>query len=213
MSIGIKIDVSDQAAPVIRAVAKAIQPEQINPIVGRAGTKIIREHLFGLNQSRPNKLGGPRTNFYTGAGRGTNFEVTPSGVLISVVQVGIAQRYYGGRITPKRTKYLTIPVAPEAHGKRASEFKDLEVIFGTGGQPVALATKSTRGVSIKDTKNGKVTKKQIGRFGVVLFLLVKSVNQKPDPTVLPPENTMNDGITKDVNAYVQRAIERAGGAS
>lgn len=193
MSFAIRINLADRGTPAIRAVLQAVQPKQVNPIVGRAATNLIREHLFDLNKSRPNKLGGRRTNFYASAARGTHFDATENGVVISVVQVGIAQRYFGGIIKPTKAKYLTIPVSPEAHGKRASEFSDLEVVFGKGGRPIGLARK--------------------GAHEDLLYRLVKYVDQAADPTVLPSNETIAAAANVAVGSYVQRVIDRASGGA
>ncbi len=209
MSLAIRLDLQDYASPVVRAVVRGIAPERVNPVVGRSAVNTIRAHLFAANRTRPNALGGTRTNFYASAARGTSFESVGDGAVVSIAQVGIRQRVLGGTIKPKTGKFLTIPVAPQAHGKRAREFGDLEVIFGPGGQPVALATKGTRTLSITQNKAGKIVKRLEGRRGVILFRLVRSVTQRPDPSVLPSETTLQDNIGRDVSAHLNRLVDRA----
>ena len=63
MSIAIEIT-KDEVRPVLRALSRGLQPDRLFPIIGRSGEDTIREHRFGLNQTRPNALGGQRTNFY-----------------------------------------------------------------------------------------------------------------------------------------------------
>lgn len=203
MSIAISIQASDGISPVTRRVLRAIEPARLNPVIGRSANNTIREHLFGLNQTRPNQLGGRRTNFYTGAARATQFKVvSDSEIVVSINQVGIAQRYYGGTIKPKSAKYLTIPARAEAHGKRAREFPDLEVLRrGDGkGEPFALARKV----------NGKGGAKGGGE---ILFWLKKSITQRADPTVLPSNAVLGAAVQADVTAVVYRAIAGAGGPS
>ena len=110
----------DEIGPAARRLQIGLQPDRLFPIVGRSGVNTIREHLFGLNQTRPNAMGGARTNFYASAARGTHFDAVADGVKISINQVGMAQRYFGGVITAKKVKLLTIPACPEAYGHRAS---------------------------------------------------------------------------------------------
>ena len=207
--LAIRLDVQDYASPVVRAVVGGMAPDRINPVVGRSAVNTIRAHLFRANRTRPNVLGGTRTNFYASAARGTSFQSVGDGAVVSIAQIGIRQRVLGGTIKPKTAKFLTIPVAPEAYGKRAREFGDLEVIFGAGGQPVALATKGTRSLSITQNAHGKTVQRLTGRRGVILFRLVRSVTQRPDPTVLPDEATLGDNIGRDVSAYLNRLVDRA----
>lgn len=208
MSYAINIKVQDGGTPYLRAVARAADPKTLKPIVGRSATNTIREHLFGMNQSRPNQLGGPRTQFYAQAARSTQFTDVDGGVVISINQVGIAQRYYGGVIRPKNAKYLTIPASPLAHGKRAREFAGLVVLYSIfTKQPYALA------IGAVAYQDGKRVKNLSKRAGEIVFWLKKSVNQEPDPTVLPYDELIYARVERDVNQVIDRAIERAGGAT
>jgi hypothetical protein len=212
VSLGLSIDLRDTARPALNRLQGALRPEQLNPVIGRAVVNVYRGHLLRINRERPNQLGGKRTNFYAQAGRGTNFTVDPDGITVSIASVGIAQRFYGGVIRPKASKFLTIAVHPAAHGKRAREM-DLEVVFGEAGRPIALATKSTRAVQLTQNKRGQLVRKMIGRRGEIMFLLKKSVTQNPDPTVLPRTDEVAGAAIIAVNDSVDRAIKRQGGAN
>lgn len=206
MNVGISIDARETARPAIMRVKGVLQPARLNPVIGRAGVNVYRAYLFNQNRTRPNKLGGKRTNFYATAARGTGFDIDADGVTISIRSVGIRQRFFGGVIKPKTAKFLTIPVAPEAHGKRAREF-DLEVVYGAGGRPVALATKSTSAPT-KNSK-GQEGNKTTARRGVIMFRLVESITQAPDPTVLPPIDQVAGAIVSAVTSTIERAIRGA----
>lgn len=196
--LGLTITVSGEGGAVPRRVLGALAPARLNPVIGRAAANTYRSHFFALNKSRPNRLGGKRTNYYAGAARATSFALQGDDtVVVSVNQIGIRQRVFGGTIKPRNAKFLTIPVAPEAHGKRAREFGDLELVFGQGGQPIALAHKA----------QGK------RRYGMILFRLVKSVTQQPDPTVLAPRKDVVAAIKTAVTATVDRATRRGGPAA
>ncbi len=209
--VGIQIvTIRDEARPALARLRRGIQHERLFPIIGRSATNTIREHLFGLNATRPNWLGGTRTNFYAGAARSTQFQIVGDAVVVSINHVGIAQRYFGGTIRPKVAKFLTIPVHPRAYGKRAREF-DLELVFGRDGIPYALATKANLVTIIRQTKKGTVTRKLGGRRGEIMYRLVKQVTQKPDPTVLPHTELIETRVQRDIESYINRLIERQGG--
>lgn len=213
MSLALEITVvSDTATPALRRLVAGLAPARINPVVGRSARNLIRSHLFGLNASRPNWLGGPRTNFFTKAGRATQFQIVGDSVIVSINQVGMQHQYYGGTIRPKVAKFLTIPVHPRAHGKRAREF-DLELVYGLGGEPYALATKSTLVSVIRQTRGGRITRTLGGRRGEIMFRLVKKVTKQPDPTVLPPTPMFVEHIKLDLEAYFHRLIGRQGGVN
>lgn len=204
------VTIRDEARPALARLRHGIQPERLFPIIGRSATNTVREHLFGLNATRPNQLGGARTNFYAGAARSTQFQIVGDAVIVSINHVGIAQRYFGGTIRPKVAKFLTIPVHPRAYGKRAREF-DLELVFGRKGEPIALATKASLVTIIRQRGKGEATRKLGGRRGEIMFRLVKQVTQQADPTVLPHDGLLETRIQRDVESYINRLIERQGG--
>lgn len=201
----------DEVTPALMRLDGGLQRDRLFPIIGRSATNTIREHLFGLNASRPNTLGGPRTNFYAGAARSTQFQIVGDDVIVSINHVGIAQRYFGGTIRPKVAKYLTIPVHPKAYGHRAREF-DLELVFGRNGEPIALATKANLITIVRQKRNGEVTRTLGGRRGEIMFRLVKQVTQQPDPTVLPYTELIESRAQRDVTSYINRLVERQEGS-
>lgn len=210
MSVGLKIAVTgDALASVVRA-RLVLAPEAIRPVIGRAGSNAVRSHLFGLNSTRANHLGGRRTNFFSSAGRSTSFKVEGDLVVVSVAQIGIRQRYFGGTIKPKKAGgFLTIPVAPEAYGKRAREFSNLEIVFGKNGEPIALATKATAATADTVSKRGKVIPGQGARLGQIMFRLVRKVTQRPDPTILPSPEVIGAAVKVAVDDSFKRAVRRA----
>lgn len=206
------VTLRDEANPALARLRHGIRPQALFPIIGRSATNTIREHLFGLNATRPNALGGARTNFYAGAARSTQFQIVGDAVVVSINHVGIAQRYFGGTIRPKVAKFLTIPVHPRAYGKRAREF-DLELVFGRGGVPIALATKASLVTIIRQTRTGTVTRKLGGRRGEIMYRLVKQVTQAADPSVLPHEGLIETRVQRDIESYINRLVERQGGTN
>lgn len=192
------------APAVVRAIAGAVQPEKIKPVIGAAVVKSFQVHLFAANRSKPNALGGARKNFYRRAANATAYTVLPDGVQISVNERGIRQRVVGGTIRPKTKKFLTIPVVAEAHGKRASEFPDLVVIFDRNGRPVGLGRREAGDAVVQ--RAGRVT----GASGVrMIFRLAKSATQQPDPSVVPGAFEIAAAVISAVNSHVDRAVARA----
>ena len=190
--LSVRINVTDTATPALRRLEAGLQPARLAPIIGRSARNATREHLFAKDATG-NRLGGRRTHYYGTAARGTNFTTEGDTVVVSIPQIGIRQRYYGGTIKPKTAKYLTIPVHPTAHGKRAREFSDLEVVFGQGGRPIALARRAS----------GKRT------LGEIYYRLVRSVTQAADPAVLPTTEALGAAIRPDLEQHIGRLTARA----
>lgn len=204
MPVSLTIKIDDQATPLLRGLPTDLERQKIQAIIGRAGVNVIRKHLFTLDRLRPNELGGRRTHFYGRAARSTNFSTDKKSVNISINQQGFAQRFFGGKISAVNSKFLTIPAHRKAHGRRAKEFDDLEVAFGKRG-PVALVQR--RQTTLRKTGKGRLAKgKRIG--GKVFFWLKESVVQKADPTVIPTELILADGIEPRVLSYIKRQLTR-----
>lgn len=203
MSVGLSITFKDFAKPAVRGLSAAFEPAAINAVVGQAAAKTYQQHFIGLERTRANAIGGRRTNFYGKAAKATNFAVVPDGVVISVNQTGIAQRFYGGKIVPKAgKKFLTIPAIPAAHGHTAADF-DLELVYGLNGEPYALARPDYRArdqaASGQRPSRGLLKKKR-----EIVFWLEKSVTQKADPTVLPYDDLVLRDVGRAVDSYTKR---------
>lgn len=203
------------APAVVRAIGRAVRPESIKPVIGGAVAKKFRTHLLAVNRAKPNALGGTRTNFYASAARSTHLDVVADGVMISVNSVGIRQRIIGGTIRPKTKKYLTLPAVAEAHGKRASEFDDLVVVFGARGQPIALAhalfRRTERQIGSVAIRHRIGTTRTGNRHGGIVFWLRKRIDQQGDPSVVPSGFEIAAAAISAVNAHVDRAVARASG--
>jgi hypothetical protein len=187
---GTTIVIRDEASPVLAAIQTEAQAGGIAAVMGRAVVTLTREHLFALNSQR-HRQGG--RNYYAQAARSTHAETSPTEIKLSITQTGFRQRRFGGGINPRK-KYLTIPACPEACGKRAGEFNDLDFAIAKDPQSGALRPALVQRVSQRirvarrRTKDGglihRVTPGEV-LGGKVMFWLVRSVFQKPDPSVLP----------------------------
>ena len=184
--IGVQVVSRDAVSSWLARMSSAIDGAQLKEVVGRAGANTIRNHLFKINSARPNKLGGKRTKFYAQAARSTQHKAVDDGAVVSVNHVGIAQRYFGGTIRPRRSKYLTLPAVPRAYGKRAREIPGLKFV------PF-----KKRAALVKDD--------------TVFYWLVRSVTQQADSSVLPENSEMAAHTAKAASAYTDRIMERMQG--
>jgi hypothetical protein len=213
-----QVVVTDRATPVVVAIGKAVNSAEMRHVIGGAVVRVFKRHLSAVNTARPNVLGGDRTNFYKTAGDGTHYDLLPDGVLISVgaglPDGAFRQRVLGGTIRAKRSKYLTIPARAEAHGHKASEFHDLVVVFGRGGQPVALA----RSVQTSLRVTGAATAAVLGvsrlsrgevTGGEIMFWLKKEVTQRGDPSVAPQMLDIAAGAFSAANSHLDRVAAKA----
>lgn len=175
----------DTITPAARAMAaRARNPIPGLKIAGRALGNLLKTHYREKAQT-PNKLGGERSYFWLQVGRGVNGpeQTGKDTVSVSISHPAILQKIYGGIITAKRAKALTIPVQAQAYGRRASV---LEHLLGLKLFRVkdALAAKGA---------DGKLT---------IYYLLKRSVNQKPDPTALPAADKMQAAASDAFNDWM-----------
>jgi hypothetical protein len=187
--------VLDEVTPLMERIRDEAARSGLTLVMLRSVATLTRQHLFDLNAER-HKYG---RNYYAQAARSVNSRLVPQGGAISITQVGFRQRRFGGPIKPKAPrKYLTIPASPEAYGKRASEFPDLDFGMGldaNGNLRPALIRRASTAIKFvrRKRRDGTIkttVKATEVRGGEALFWLVRSVNQNPDPSVLPPEPLM-----------------------
>jgi hypothetical protein len=198
------LNITDNATRRLNQLLEDARPKNINPVVGRVARNTVRAHLYGLANKRHRPNVGQ--NFYEDAADATQYRQTDSGVEVYIPKTGIAQRYYGGTITPVNSQYLTIPAIPAAYGKIAREFDNLSVMW-RNHIPIALVENASQGVSFTRRRKKGTYKYQTKRGeettpGKIFFWLVKSVTQSSDPTVLPTETELLETIQQALEQYL-----------
>ncbi len=208
----------DEATPLLERVRSAAAARGLALVGARAGAQLVRDHLFGLNAQR-HRFG---RNYYAQAARSVHSRAVPQGAAISITQTGFRQRLQGGIIRAKPGKALTIPEADEAHGRRAGEFSDLHLAKyvnpRTGELQAALVRNLSTPISIRrrTLKDGTIkTTISAGaqRGGEIMYWLVKEVDQKPDPTVLPHEEHLAARVTDAIRTRMLRLTHRSSGTT
>ena len=199
------ISIHDRATPELQRMISSLDLRKLKPEIGQSVVNLLKAHLYNLNSTRANDLGGTRTQFYSQAAKATQYRTPEGEVVVSVNHVGIRQRLQGGPIKPKPgKKYLTIPAIAESYGKRAREFDNLRFIpTRRGGMLVeADATRVSFG------KKGAKSKGETG--GRVVYWLVPSVIQKPDSSVVPTPAEIEATAFQAVQKAFDRALSRGG---
>lgn len=199
----------------LREVPEKLVP-QARAVMARAGAGVVRDHLSAKNLL-PNKYGYPKTNFYGQAARSVSSGVAGDDINIDVTgPVGLRQRRFGGTIRPKNVKFLTMPAAPEAYGKRAREFNNLRfaIVFDPKIQksrPALVIAESTQLKLGQRRKDGSRKVTVLGEVGGgVMYWLLRSATQSPDPTVLPTNELLVQVIVTQTNAWLARKLDGGG---
>ena len=205
----VSITISGPAQEALQGMQSDLANEGAKQAAGGAIARLLKAHLGGLDRSRQNKIGGKRTHYYADAANNVSYEVTDDGADVKVHQIGIALHYYGGVIKPTGgRKYLTIPVDPEAYGRRAGEFNNLEIAWGLtkGGKPRPIGLVKKNDWVNKTKKNRKTGVKEVvsasWEGGKWMFALVLSATIPEDKSILPEDDTIQAAAMSSITDYI-----------
>ena len=177
--MSVSIHISGDALPYLKRVKAAMESPRLRKVMAAQGAKTVRMHFIELDRERHRP--GIARHYYAGAARATTWEVSGSSASINIDHVGIALRYFGGTVRPRHAKFLTIPVADEAQGRRAREFSGTAFII-----------------------NRKTGKGVITLGDRVLYALTKEAHNRPDPSVLPEDKTLLNEMTDALDQELDR---------
>ena len=166
--ISFSIDIRDNASPALAAQVAKLSPRRLNAAVGPRVSRLFQRNFRSLPA---NRMGGQSTHFWGRAAAATNWQVSPEGALIVVNQIGVRQRLLGGRIEAVNKENLTIPINPAAVGHVASDFPGLFCMVTKKGAYLVLGKANFGGLQF-------------------MFKLVKSVEQDPNPAVIPSKEAI-----------------------
>ncbi len=204
---GLSINISrDDLSPLLARLGNEANVGGLTNVMGRAAGNLVKDWLYDLDSKR-HRYG---RNYYRGAADSVTIATTPNSAIISITQVGFRQRLQGGVIKPKAgKKFLTIPAAPEAYGRRAGEFSSLEfryVLDDGGHLRPALVQRAHTPLKFINRRRKDGTVKLSVKAGAlneekVMYWLVRQVTQRADSTVLPAPGLI-------VAAAVQAGLRR-----
>lgn len=193
MSIAVETSVTDNATAEVQSAIAGLSPQQLNSAVGPACQRHVQRHLRSLGT---NKRGWPTTNFYSRAAKATSWAGTSVGPVISINQIGMRQRYYGGHIAPVKAGALSIPISAESSGKVPADFPGLfKITTKKGGYLVRYSGDATAKGKARGTLQ-------------FLFKLSGGVDQEADPGVLPSKEELGEVVTGAIVEKFERAKAR-----
>lgn len=171
------------------------RPRQLLQAAARSARGVLVSH-FGKRNQVPNALGGRRTHFWAEVAKSTQVsQVTDQSATITIGDSRFPQRLFGGVLRPKAAKALTIPIHAVAHGRTAGEMamrdgRPLFQVKPAGSRQVFLA---------RTQPDGEVQ---------FLYVLKRSVTQKPDPNALPTNNQMAQAAVSAADRQLQVELAR-----
>ncbi len=201
---------------------KAVDHIYANPlamlnVAGRSVRQGLRDHFQHKQETEPNKLGGKRTNFWADVARSVSApeQTDANSVTVTIDHAAINQKVHGGTIRPKSPrKRIAIPINPIAYGVQPSNSPyALTLAYrrnkaGKLSLFLALATDSDRSKSYKygGTQATQEKRKVTATPGTLLYLLLTSVTQKPDPTALPANGVLEAAAQQGAKDFIDQAL-------
>lgn len=208
MSLSFQIDVSgdDQVIKMLaRLRTQLTDKTELHKSIGSYAEILTRQHLTTLAGTRhdtANRLGASPSGHLARAAESVTSKGTDDAAIVTVTSPGISRAFGDLTITAKSGKWLTIPATAEAYNRRARTFNDLRVaFFGRGRMALVKAEQS----SLSD-------RKESGGRSEVYYWLKKSVTQKQDRTLLPPDDDYTTAAVQGIKAYI-RMLRAAAAAS
>lgn len=190
------IRVRDTLTPAMAAAGAQIKPGRCAKIASRIAEGVFVAHFEKLSRERHRS--GMAHDFYLQAARATYSQASGSEAVVAVrAPTGLRQRFRGGLIKPVKIfklrggrtySALWIPVG-EAVGRTGGDFR--------GKLAVLWNARKQKGVAIDKTSKA------------VLFSLVESVNQEPDPSVAPDTFDLRKAVLSGLTNKLETAWKRS----
>lgn len=186
----INVDVQEKLGPTLSYVANTLTgPERvrISQAMGAEVRRLIVFHLTQLGNTRhttAQKLGASPTGFITNLAenfdQSSTVSVDADGVSIAMRHPTLVRAVRDVTILPKK-QFLTIPMNAIAYGRRCGEFA--EVQFVRKGEEI--------------------------RQDIAAYLLVRSVTQRRDPTLLPSMDNIYTAAARGAGREIKTVLQEA----
>jgi hypothetical protein len=162
------------------------------PWLKRTGNRVAMQARKNA-RAKPSRPGG--TGFWRKLAKTVNLDsVSATAVSVHTNHVAAAQKEFGGPIVAKNARALTIPIADEAKGKRASEFEQ-------GGRDLFVIPSDAAGsLGILGYSTGD------DDFHALFALRKRTRPQAPNP-FWPPNWQVADFMLQEGDRFVLQAIQ------
>lgn len=192
-----------------RLSAMSVLLENAQPLLRRGQVALRRglQRHFADRDKEGNWLGGRRSHFWRQIRTSTvNGAVTATTADVIIGDSRFRQKLHGGQIFPKKAKYLTIPVDPLAYGLRAGGERG-GFLGDTPGEFERVTGLEL--IFIRQNDHALLVTIQEGSKALhVRYLLVRSVNQQPDPRALPEPGVLDAEVVEAAHNYVQSTLDK-----
>jgi hypothetical protein len=178
----------------IRGELKALI--DINRAAANGAANVMRNHWIARNLSVQRKPGWPVSNYWTQVAESVSTTANSTEGTVRVRHPGVYYHLKGGTITPRRGKYLAIPLQPENKGVWPSE--------KFPSRKGAFVLTSLKGNKLLVSSEGKGKERKL----TLHYLLVESVSKPADSSVLPLDSVLLAAASKAAENMIMRALIR-----
>lgn len=197
---GVSISIVDDTTPFVQRLALALNGgDRLNRAMVNAALPVFQRHFRALAATNRNPYG-VRSGFWNRMLSGTKAIANESEAVIRMPRE-MALRYFGGTVTPKKSKFLAIPARAEAYNKSPRDFSDLRFAILPVGGPVLIQNEQTR-VKFRKGKGGIKTIQGETTGGGVYYWLRRSATIRGDSGVLPTEQEIMTAVRTGLTSYL-----------
>lgn len=222
-SYGVTI-IRDDATGALQRLSDAMASRDQLDAAAEAGAEVLRAHFAERNRTDAHRsataLGAKPTQLFADFADATSASVEGTLILLTVAHPAARQRWQGGDILPVGHPYLSIPAAAEAYGQTPGSI-GLAIMFAMvlmpddSRRPALVSIDAYRRTISKGKNAGKevrAKKREKATLGAgdVLFWLVRKVSQQGDPTVIPDDAELLEGMIASLQGYADEAIQESG---
>jgi hypothetical protein len=210
-NISVTIDTADLTASLAAQAKGLADSTGMHSAIRQESIEVVKNHL------RENYLprDGPRGDFWADVIASTQAASDDKSATVSLTELGVALRYSGGEVTPgksissftgKPTRALAIPTAavPVAGGRQIRPGRAGILAFiksRTAGETVGfLVSGELRKITRGPNKGRERIVPKTG--GQLLYTLRTITRHKPDPSILPPDESLVDAAKKAIFAHL-----------
>lgn len=205
--MNILIDITrDLAMPALaRQRSLLLNRGDLNRAAAEGALPLFQNNFQRMAATQQNVL--KHTGFWNRMLAATRADSTDEAGIISMPRE-VAQRYFGGTITPKSGKFLSIPARTEAVGVSPRQMDNLVfVVLGDAGPALVLKSDTHRAKQAGKNKGQltPVTGAETATHGegAVMYWLRASVDQEGDESVLPADGDIAAAAIHGVETYLK----------
>lgn len=196
--ITVRVQSDELTQALTRIIGLSQRPRSILQAAARSVRRDLQRH-FRQRDRQVNALGGRRTHWWARVAQSTQIaSVTDQQAVVSISEPGLGLKVTGGVIRPVEAKALTIPLHPEAHGRRART-----VELATGMPLWRYRPKKGGPTFLAQTLNDDQIR--------IMYVLKSVARVKADPYALPDQGMMDRNAAQAAEAQLKAELAQITG--